>query len=99
MTGRLGVRDDASRYEAITMALVEVPPANPGELTPEFPPSDSAVHFDQFFSTMYRRYDERYVVSAPLLAKRTRRLEWSPDSPAFDAMPFRGLDYDIRLSS
>ena len=99
MTGRLGVRDDASRYEAITMALVEVPPANPGELTPEFPPSDSAVHFDQFFSTMYRRYDERYVVSAPLLAKRTRRLEWSPDSPAFNATPFRGLDYDIRLSS
>ena len=97
MTGRTGVRDDASRYESIAMALVEVPPANPGELTPDFPPGNSAVHFHRFFSTMYRRYDERYVVSAPLLAERTRRLEWSPDSPAFDAPPFLGLDYDIRI--
>ena len=38
MTGRLGVRDDASRYEAIAMALVEVSPDNPGELTPDSPP-------------------------------------------------------------
>ena len=78
MTGRLGVRDDASRYEAIAMALVEVSPGNPGEVTSDFPPDDSTVHFDRFFSTMYRRYDERFVVSAPLLADRTRRLEWAP---------------------
>ena len=97
MTGRLGVRDDASRYEAIAMALVEVSPGNPGEVTSDFPPDDSTVHFDPFFSTMYRRYDERYVVSVPLLAERTRRLEWAPDSPAFDAPPFRLLDYDLRI--
>ena len=99
MTGRLGVRDDASRYEAIAMSLVEVSPGTPGELTPDFPPDDSTVHFDRFFNTLYRRYDERYVVSAPLLADRTRRLEWSPDSPAFDAQPFRLLDYDLRVSA
>ena len=96
MTGRHGVRNDASRYEAIAMALVEAPPTRPGELTPDFPPGDSTIHFVQFFRTMYRRYDERYVVSAPLLAKRTRRVEWAPDSPAFEAPPFRGLDYDLR---
>ena len=99
MTGRLGVRDDSSRYEAIAMALVEMSPDNPGELTPGFPPGDSTVHFDRFFGTMYRRYDERYVVSAPLLAERTRRQEWSRDSPAFDSPPFRLLDYDIRISA
>ena len=96
MTGRHGVRNDASRYEAIAMALVEASPTSPGELTPDFPPGDSTIHFDQFFRTMYRRYDERYVVSAPLLAKRTRRVEWAPDSPAFEAPPFRALDYDLR---
>ena len=68
-----------------------------GELTADFPPGDSPIHFGQFFGTMYRRYDERYVVSAPTLAKRTRRLEWSPDSPAFEAPPFRALDYDFRI--
>ena len=97
MTGRLGVRNDASRYEAIAMALVDVSQTNPGELVPDFPPGDSTLQFDRFFRTMYRRYDERYVVSAPLLAERTRRLEWSPDSPAFNAPPFRMLDYDFRI--
>ena len=29
----------------------------------------------------------------------TNRLEWSPDSPAFDAPPFRLLDYDLRVSA
>ena len=80
------------------MALVEVSPDSAGEVVPDFPPTDSPIHFDPFFTTMYRRYDERYVVSAPLLAERTRRLEWSPDSPAFDAEPFRGLEYDVRTS-
>ena len=97
ITGRLGIRNDASRYEAIAMALVEVEPANSGELYPDFPPDDSLVHIDRFFSTMYRRYDERYVVSAPLLAKRTRRIVWESDSPAFEAPPFQGLDYQPQV--
>ena len=97
MTGRLGLRNDASRYEAIAMSLVEVSPDGMGELTADFPPSDSPIQFGQFFETMYERYDERYVVSAPSLARKTRRLEWSPDSPAFEAPPFRALDHDLRI--
>ena len=97
MTGRVGLRNDASRYEAIAMSLVEVSPDRVGELTPDFPSAESPIRFDQFFETMYRRYDERYVVSAPTLAKRTRRLEWAADSPAFWALPFRDLDYDLRI--
>lgn len=99
MTGRLGIRNDASRYEAIAMALIEVGPTSLGEISSAFPGVESAIHFDQFFQTLYQRYDERYVVSAPLLAKRTRRLEWSPDSPAFQDRPFAGLDYPVRTSS
>ena len=95
MTGRLGLRNDASRYEAIAMSRRGLTD-RVGELTPDFPPGDSPVHLDQFFRTMYQRYDERYVVSAPTLARRTRRLEWAPDSPAFEAPPFRALDYGLR---
>ena len=97
MTGRHGMRNDASRYEAIAMALVEVSSDDMGELTPDFPPDDSPIQFDRFFNTMYRRYDERYVVSAPSLARKTRRSEWAPDSPAFEAPPFHTLDYDLRI--
>ena len=39
MIGRLGLRNDASRYEAIAMSLVEVSPDRVGELTPDFPPA------------------------------------------------------------
>lgn len=99
MTGRLSARNDASRYEAIAMTLVEVSPARAGEINEDYPPRGSAIHFDQFVDTIYRRYDERYVVSAPLLARRTRRLEWSGDSPAFDAEPLQRLDYRPRVAA
>ena len=99
MTGRLSARNDASRYEAIAMTLVEVSPPRAGEINADYPPRDSAIHFDQFFETIYRRYDERYVVSAPQLARRTRRLEWSCDSPAFEAEPLRRLDYRLRVAA
>ena len=99
MTGRLGVRNDASRYEAIAMAMIEVSGGRGGELIDDFPDANSPVHFGRFFETLYRRYDERYVVSAPQLARRTRRLEWSVDSPAFEAELRHGLDYRIRMGS
>ena len=96
MTGRLGVRNDASRYEAIAMAMIEVSGRRSGQLVTDFPESDSPIHYERFFETLYRRYDERYVVSAPQLARRTRRLEWSVDSPALAAQVFRNLDYGVR---
>lgn len=96
MTGRLGLRNDVSRYESISLALIEMSPL-PGALYADFPPAESPVHFDRFFESMYRRYDERYVVSAPQLVQTTRRLTWALDSPAVRAAPFRNLDYRVRL--
>jgi len=98
MTGRLNPRNDSGRYEAIAMALVEVSPPHAGAINADYPPRDSAIHFDQFFKTIYRRYDERYVMSAPRLVRRTRRLEWSCDSPALDAETLQRLDYRPRVA-
>ena len=78
------------------MAMIEASARRGGELIEGFPDSDSPIHFERFFDTLYRRYDERYVVSAPQLARRTRRLEWSVDSPALDATVFGDLDYRVR---
>ena len=98
MTGRLGVRDDLSRYEAVGMALVETRQGLVGQLIDEFPPADSRIDFDGFFDTLYRRYDERYVVGAPRLQSRTRRVAWAADSPAFLDWPaISELDYEVRL--
>ena len=78
------------------MAMIEVSGRRSGELVTDFPERDSPIHFSQFFDRLYRRYDERYVVSAPQLARRTRRLEWPVDSPALQAEVFRDLDYRVR---
>ena len=96
MSGRQGIRDDPSSYEAIAMAMVEVDDGRAGQLVPSFPPKDSPIHFDRFFKTLYQRYDERYVVSAPLLATKTRRREWSTGATAEGLEAFRSLDYSVR---
>ena len=99
MTGRRGVRNDMSRYEAVAMALVDTRRAFAGRLIEEFPSSDSSIHFASFFDTLYRCYDERYVVGAPKITSRTRRVVWPPDSPVFQGALHQRLDYSIRTNA
>ena len=86
LIGRRGIRDEVSRYEAIGFGLVEMHGPERNGLLDSFPPADSALNLAGFFDTLYARYDERFVVSAPDLAKVTRRLEWDAQSPAFAGM-------------
>ena len=96
LTGRNGIREDASRYEAISLALMNTRDGAVGRPLPEFPPSDSPLRLEHFFETLYRRYDERYVYSAPDLKSKTRRLGWSSESPALESDICNRLDYEIR---
>jgi hypothetical protein len=80
LTGRRGIRDDVSRYEAVSLVLVD-PGANAGQVLPNYPTADSPLRLERFFETLYLRYDGRYY-SAPDLKSVTRRREWSPNSPA-----------------
>jgi hypothetical protein len=93
LVGRRGIRDDVSRYEAIGFGLVEMHGAERSSLLGSFPVEDSPLRLPRFFDTLYARYDERFVVSAPDLASKTRRLEWHPTSPA---LQIAGLDYTPR---
>ena len=99
LTGRNGIREDASRYEAISLALIDTRDGAVGNPLPAFPAPDSPLRLEYFFKTLYQRYDERYVYSAPDLKSRTRRLEWSPDSPALESDMCKRLEYEIRHSS
>ena len=69
-----------------------------GRPLPGFPPPDSPVRIERFFETLYLRYDERYVYSAPDLASKTRRIEWSPESPTLASDVTSTLDYEIRIA-
>jgi hypothetical protein len=103
LTGRRGIRNDVSRYEAVSMVLVD-PAENPGQVLENYPRSDSSLRIERFFAALYLRYDERYVYSAPDLKSVTRRREWSPNSPLFgsaraEALPVKSLDYEYRIAS
>jgi hypothetical protein len=90
-----------SRYKAVALALVESNSPTPGTILPHFPPPDSPLRIEQFFQTLYLRYDERYVYAAPDLKRITSRNEWSPASPAL-AIPEaaeRLQDFTIRLNA
>jgi hypothetical protein len=102
MTGRRGIRNEVSRYEAIALVLVEVTGTEAGEVIPGFPLNNSLVQLDQFFQTLYLRYEERYVYGAPSLKQITQRLAWSPESPVLirdlSTSGFPVLDYEPRLN-
>ena len=94
--GRTGIRNDVSRYEAIAFALVETSGDALHQLFDAFPPANSPLRLSSFFDTLYARYDERFVVSAPDLASTTRRLDWDPASPGLE-LP--GLDFAVRTAA
>jgi hypothetical protein len=93
LVGRRGIRNDISRYEAIGFGLVEMHGEARSDLLKRFPDSASPLSLRGFFDTLYLRYDERFVTSAPDLARRTRRPEWDLSSPA---LQLPGIDYQPR---
>jgi hypothetical protein len=95
LAGRDDVRSETTRYEAIALALVNPDPPHVGETLTTFPPKDSPLLLGAFFEKLYRQYDQRFVYAAPRLEPVTRRLAWSPESPAL--METRVLEYDPRL--
>ncbi|HVH81466.1 MAG TPA: hypothetical protein VM782_18845 [Stellaceae bacterium] len=100
MTGRRGIRDEISRYEAIALTMIEPKGASAGAPFQGFPLEGDLLHLSRFFPSLYEQYDERFVFGAPSLAGRTRRREWSAASPIFKNPPSDApqLDYTPRTS-
>lgn len=107
LEGRADLRDTISKYEAVSLALVETSGPHTGRLLETFPPKESPLRYERFFKTIYQRYDERFVFAAPILVKRnvTPRIEWDSNSPLFNADLLKQhvdapqLDYEPRISS
>ena len=97
LAGRRGIRDDISGYEAVSVGLVRVWNGQAGRLLATFPTSDDPLHVEKFFATLYRRYEERFVLGAESLRSVTERVAWSPVSPGLAQQPV-ALDYPPRLS-
>lgn len=98
LTGRRGIRNDVSRYEAVCLAMVEMESDRLGTISPSFPAQDSPLRFEQFFKSLFLRYDERYVYSAPLLKGLTSRIEWARDSPILADKRSSKLSYEVRVA-
>lgn len=96
LTGRRGIRNDVSRYEAVSLAMVEMADADVGALLPTFPAKDSPLRIEQFFQTLYLRYDERFVYAAPDIKNVTQRIEWAPSSQALEEDVLPEIDFAVR---
>ena len=99
LTGRKGIRNDVSRYEAISLAMIDTRKESRGRMLPDFPPPESPLRLEEFFETLYTRYDERFVYSAPDLESKTGRIEWSPDSPVVESLAESSHGYDLRVAT
>ena len=49
LTGRYGIREDASRYEAISLAMIDTRDDAVGRPLSDFPPPDSSLRLERFF--------------------------------------------------
>jgi hypothetical protein len=91
LTNRIDVRNEASRYEAVALALVNTITPNRGELLTTYPLPDDSLSFNKFLPSLYRAYDLRFVYSAPALKSVTQRLVWAADSPVLSHPATLGL--------
>jgi hypothetical protein len=97
LSGRKDLRDDPSRYEAIALLVVEGSDKGIGKTLTDYPDPGGQLRFEEFFATIYRQYELRFVYGAPDLQSITRRLEWDPESPALREIRFDG--FDARVSA
>jgi hypothetical protein len=97
ITNRADIRNDVSRYEAVTISLVHPRGDNVAEVVGDYPLASSPLAFGRFFEKLYEVYDLRFVYSAPALEAQTRRLEWDPESPVLAEAQAAG--FVPRLSS
>lgn len=86
LEGRADLRDTISKYEAVSLCLIETSGATIGRSVRNYPPADSPLRAERFFETIYRRYHERFVLAAPTFEDRniTPRIEWDAASPLFN---------------
>ncbi len=82
LSNRADIRNHASRYEGVGLALVETGEQALGMIRSDFPGPNSDLRFEGFLDRLYERYDLRFVYAAPALRATTERLIWASDSPA-----------------
>jgi hypothetical protein len=96
LAGRADLRDDATRYEAVALLLVDPSNDTRGTVLTVFPNAESVLSFDRFFETLYRQFDLRFVYGAPSLRFHTERKFWHVDSPAL--MDLRTKEFQVRIT-
>lgn len=97
LTGRTTIADPAMRYESIAILVYRCIEGN-AEIWPDYPRSDSPLHYSRFFQRLYNTYDLRYAY--PDSSGRNHRKSWTISEGAlpetFDSAT--GHSWEPRLS-
>jgi hypothetical protein len=98
LSGRHAITDSGMRYESVGL-LVYRCPGKQTEIWPNYPPSDSPVHFSRFFKRLYDLYDLRFGYPDP--DGPNIRKAWQPQGPSipdkFDEKS--AFPWELRLSA
>ena len=95
LEGRLDLRDETTKYEAVSLVLVKPDLPDRGTALANFPPATSPLSLSGFFAKLFRAYDMRFVYAAPKLEPVTSRWAWDASSPALSDP--RAKDYMPRV--
>lgn len=87
LAGRTTITDPAMRYESVALIVYRCNGAH-AAVWPGYPPTESPVHYAQFFERLYKIYDLRYAY--PDSTNKSRRKTWTAKDftipKQFDAM-------------
>ncbi|MCG3197028.1 MAG: hypothetical protein GHCLOJNM_01511 [bacterium] len=95
LEGRRDLREETTKYEAVSLVLAKPDQPGRGTVLTTYPPPDSPLAMAGFFTKLYRAYDLRFVYSAPMLKTVTSRIVWDESSPALSDP--RAMDYTPRV--
>ncbi len=98
LSGRHAITDPGMRYESVGL-LVYRCQGSRAEIWPNYPPSDSPVHFSRFFKRLYDLYDLRFGYPDPDGANI--RKAWQPEGRSIPSKFDQKLAFpwELRLSA
>ena len=97
LSGRFDIRDDISKYEAVSINMVEPGGSGPPKVLKSPFAQPNIYSISDMFDMIYKTFDRRYVFVSDVYERRLERKIWASDSPLFSSEDFKNIEIDYRI--